>query len=193
MSDSVGWTDLVDLWRELPDAPTTPAELRATVDLQTRRLRGVIWIEAGIVVVMAAWLARALPLLPPEERPWWLLASALHVVVVVIFTAWNRRGLFSPLGESTRDYLRLARLRLERSLRTASFVVGVVVVEALALLLVAAGLGQRRAATAVGLAVVGVALTLVGAVWYRARTRRELARLAVVAQRYGLEPEAVGE
>jgi len=187
MSDSVGWHDLVDLWHELP--ATAPSDLRRTVDRQTRRLRRVIWAEAALVVVMAVWLARVLPLLPPGERRWWLVASALHVVTVVGFTVWNRRGIFEPLGESTRDYLRLARLRLTRSLRTSSFVVGLIVVEALVLVLATAGWGQRRANAAIGLAVVGVALTLIGTLWYRARAKRELTRLAVLAKRYGVEDD----
>jgi len=189
VTDSTGWTELAELWQRLPADTPTPGEPRASVERDTRRLRRIVWCEVGVVVVTGLWLARGLQSLPSSERAWWLAAAVIHVAVVVGFATWNRSGVFAPLGESTRDYLALARLRLTRSLRSARFVVGMIAAESLALVF---GLARRpggldpMVAASAALAMV---VTLAGALWYRARVRRQLERLAPLTRRYGLAGE----
>lgn len=186
MTETPVWTDLTEAWQSLGVATEPVAALRAAVNRDSVRLRWIWWSEVALTLVVLAAFAAALPSLRPAARPWWVLAVLLHVGVVAGFAAWNRRGVWAPVGESTRDYLRLARLRLHRSRRSATFVLVIITVEAAAMLVLRSELpllaGSR--APVAGVAVL-VGVTLAGAVWYRQRQARELERLDRLATRGG--------
>ncbi|MGE0439960.1 MAG: hypothetical protein AB7L66_22460 [Gemmatimonadales bacterium] len=176
MSDATLWAELGDTWRELEAGTDSAAGLRSAIDRGTRRLRLIRWLEAvTTVTVLALFLARA-GILPAPARWWWSGFVVVHVILVYGFTIVNRRGVWTPLGESTLDYLRLARLRVVRARRSAAFAAGTLVIEGglMLALLRAPGWPPSPLVVAVALVLLGSATAALG---YRGWKGRELARL----------------
>jgi hypothetical protein len=178
MTDSPPWILLEDAWRAQPTAGPNLAELRRRVDRQTSWLRWLSRLEVGVTVVLTGWAALVARSLPESQRWGWLAAVLLHTAVVVAFTAWNRRGIWRPLGNSTREYLSLALERCRRRRRTAGFLVALLGVEAVGLLvwLASRAEGFRRPVLS-AVVVAAMLVTAAISVWFRRRWGEELARL----------------
>lgn len=169
--------DLVAVWREFDPQAMSGAALRRLVDRDTRRLRWLSRTEVMLTLLILAAFAAAFRRLPAPDRWVWLTATVLHVATVYGFVTWNRRGTWAPMGRSTQDYLRLARLRLVRTRRSALFVAGLIAVEGA----VTAYFVIRSPAAVGDIPLAGIAavvgVTAGAAAWYRRRMARELARL----------------
>lgn len=188
------WQVLEAIWRSEPAPATPPAELRRAV---ARRGRALGWVTAGevaMIVGLAAvtgWRLRAG--LTPFWAAWlgtlWLFAAAAFGAAL-----WNRRGIWRPAAETTRDLLRLTEERARRRARTARMALDLLAAEGVAvlgLLLWAVGGDAARLSWTVW-PVLGV--TLAGfAAWallYGRRARRELAATAALRERLEAEPES---
>jgi hypothetical protein len=98
-------------------------ELRRRAARQRRRQWLVVGGEVVLVVVLAALSAAVLI---GERRPWhvvWLASLWGFTAVAAGFSWWNRRSTWRASGETVEAYVRLARLRAERHLRSLRFAV----------------------------------------------------------------------
>ncbi len=123
------WEGLARRWRE-PEARPDAAWVHTLVD---RHSRGLRWVAAIEILVTVAGLTFAVAVILSERTAAAIglgLAAILHTVLVAGFSFWNRHGVWSPLSQSTGDYLRLAQERCRRQRRSARFLAGLMVVEA---------------------------------------------------------------
>lgn len=122
MNDTIDWNALMHTWQRYDgDGTDDPHGLRRRVLAQGRRLALATvgeYAVAAVIVCVAAWqLATEHGL---DTFVWgfamlWLTAMALQ------FSISNRRGQWTPAGETTRDYLDLALERLRRRERSLAF------------------------------------------------------------------------
>lgn len=183
--EELAWREWEAAWRSDHPAEPTFEEIRRSVDRQTRSMRLTLGGEVVATLAMLGLAAWVLLEEPGPARLGWGIAAVLHTAVVWGFVLWNRRGIWSPLGESVIDYLAIARTRLERRRRTAAFVIGLVAVEVVALAAWAAASG--RAAETGGLArlwswlpaAVVTGIAIVWAVWQRRADEVQLEVLTV--------------
>lgn len=171
--------DWAKVWRTggLPEG--VEADVRRSADRRTRAMR--LWLGAEVVVT-AATLGAVGTVVTARGGVislGWAVAAAIHTGVVWGFTIWNRRGTWLPLGESTVEYLRLTRLRVEGRRRAAVFTLWLVGFEVAAL----GGLAAARWPTPGGprawLSAAAVTSAAIGwAIWSRRRARAALSRLA---------------
>ncbi len=178
----LAWQELGRTWRVGPGID--PAGIRRLTDRQTRLMQLMVLAEILVTVVTIGvvwWVLRA-------ERGvvvlGWAVAAGLHTAVVWAFALWNRRGIWRPLGESTAAYLRLAQERLRRQRRSAEFALGLVAIEAGALVVwlgldSTPGRAPRSIWSWLPPALV-TASAIGGAAWFRARAVRRLVRLAAL-------------
>jgi hypothetical protein len=134
MTDSMLWTELSAAWQAADGIGPRLDLLRARVDRETESLRWLRRFEAAVTVGVFGGLAASLGSLPQGERWGWVAAALAHTAVVLVFTFWNRRGIWRPLGATTREYLRLAAERCRRRARTARFTALLLSIEAAAML-----------------------------------------------------------
>ena len=131
MNDTIDWNALMHTWRRYDgDGADDPHGLRRRVLAQGRRLaRATVgeYAVAAVIICVAAWqlaTERGLDAFVWGFAMLWLTAMALQ------FSASNRRGLWTPAGETTRDYLDLALERIRRRERSPWLVAWVVLVVA---------------------------------------------------------------
>ncbi len=176
------WESLSATWRT-PLDPVDAGWVRALVDRHTRRLRLVVAMEAlvtvaGVIVAVAVMVSGR-----TAAAIGWGLAALAHTLVVAGFTAWNRAGVWRPLSEATRDYLRLARERCLRQRRAAWILGGLVAVEGAGLALWAltteTDLPRTTWQLVIGLAVGG---PLAWSIWSGRSAGRRLVRLSGIEQ-----------
>lgn len=186
MNSSDPWDGLAASWKEAGNTAPT-GDLARTVESRQRRGTQRLWliagletlIVAGIVVFTATTLLRG----PNTFEIVYLIALWVVLVVALGFAIENRRGLWRPDGESTADYLSLCEERARRKLRTAHFVLQLVLVQTI-FVLALAGWKAMRAGGVSGLladaALLGAAVTAYTgwALWFRGRARRELVWVA---------------
>jgi hypothetical protein len=129
MSDSTStssatpdWNQIAQLWLDQPVTATDdPQAIRTRVREQGRRMSLALVGEYAVgllFVCIAAWKLATDK--GPDTFVWgfavlWFTAMALQ------FTSENRRGLWVPSAESTRDYVMLALARLDRRERALRF------------------------------------------------------------------------
>ena len=121
------WQALGAIWRTGERRTTTLHEQLATrVRRQSDRLRIIV---AGEIVLTLSMLVASGAVIVRNAG-----ASAVRIGAMVLlytaaiwaFTLWNRRGIWSPYGESTADFVALLRLRAQRRIRTAWFCISVI-------------------------------------------------------------------
>lgn len=185
------WQQWERTWGTVGD--DAPARwIRQMVERQSRLLRWIVAFEVVITVVMlaaTAWVVRGLPALTAGMV---LGAAILHSAVIWGFTLRNRAGIWTPLGQTTRDYLTLARERCRRERSAARFMLWLLLVEGLLFvvwLLVRDPVMQRPPPFAFwwvpsALVVVGA---VVWAVWVDRRARHRLERLDQAADELGID------
>ena len=178
------WSSLVEQWTVDVPAPTLDA-VRAHIEAERRRMMIGVAADVFVTLVFVAGIFVALARYPGS----WTRLLAIDVAAMLLatwaFALWNRRGAWRPLGESTEEFLRLARLRCRRKLQAVRFGIAVLAAQLLA---VAAWLAwgpaspfeRGGAVTVLPLAVVVVFVTVLSRT--RARIRRELALLDRLAE-----------
>lgn len=177
--DDAVWTLWTALWRSGVDRPPLDVQsVRERVDRDSVRLRLTLLLEIAVtlaVMVPVALLASR----PGVLATGWAVAAAAHTLVVWLFSLWNRRRIWRPLGDTPAVYLALLRQRLVRRREAARFTLGLVGAEVAALAAVAAwpkaGPGPSAAVWVAAAAVTGGAMAW--AVGSHRRAVRELARL----------------
>ncbi len=167
--------------------------VRRMVERQSRLLRWVVALEVVVTVVMLVATAWAVRGLPPLTAATVLGVAVLHSVVVWGFTVRNRAGIWSPLGQTMRDYLALASERCRRERSAARFVLWLLAVEGvlLAVWILVRDPALRRppqfALWWVPSAVVVIGV-VVWAIWIDRRARHRLERLDQAASQLGIDP-----
>lgn len=176
------WEGLGATWREPADALSV-GWVRSLVDRQTRWLRVVVAFEAAVTVIALAAVVAILVSERTAAAVGWGVAALIHTVLVAGFTAWNRVGVWRPLGASTREYLALARERCLRQRRSARFMASLVLAEGVAFIIwvVVADVELPRGLWRLGLALVAGG-ALGWAVWYDWTAGRRIARLEGIEQ-----------
>ena len=183
------WNDLSLAWQRTND-PGTERLMRASVICRSRLMRVVLGTEVLMTVAVLSWVAYVVAQRPTAIMIIWGIAALLHSALVWAFALWNRRGIWAPLGESTRDYLALAFERASRDRLAARFVIGLVTVEvvAVATFLV---LSHRPVSGGSWLVPAAVVLSALGwAIRRLLRTDRELAGLRSVARELGFDADS---
>ncbi|MGQ0640471.1 MAG: hypothetical protein ACT4P6_06820 [Gemmatimonadaceae bacterium] len=121
------WEAAGVVWRTDEHAPVRLNEhLGERVRRQSGRLRLIL---AGEIVTTVAILVVSGALIMRNAG-----ANAVRVGALVLlytagvwaFTLWNRRGIWSPYGETTADFVGLLRVRAQRRIRTAWFCIIVI-------------------------------------------------------------------
>ena len=183
------WNQLARTWTDAGDRAETEW-IRERVRRKTRALRWVVASEVAITFAVVLMLV-AMSQTTPSSHGLVIGAATLgHTAICWGFAIWNRAGIWRPLGESTRDYLVLARERCRRERRSARFVIALVAVETLAMTAWAAT-SDRPAAPQGLLPTWWLSPTLViggaigWALWAERRARRELARLDAAGVAFG--------
>jgi hypothetical protein len=182
------WEDLGQVWRAGP-APGAERWVRELVTRQTRLFRVMLATEVLITVVVLGAVAWTVVVERTAVALGFGLAALVHSGVIWGFSLWNRAGVWRPLGESTREYLALARERCRRERRAANFVFGLLLTEGV---LLGAWLGYaqsidapvRRGGWWIPPAAVFVG-AFVWAFWVRRRAEARLIRLVGVERSLG--------
>lgn len=184
MAEELGWTELARTWvGNGADPISAEAAIRRSVDRQSRLLRLIVVGEVVVTVVTVAVVWWVLVTEREVIRVGWVIGVLLHTSVIWVFVLWNRRGIWGPLGQSTAEYLRLAKERLRRQRQSAEFVLGLIGVELVALLVWAVN-GAAGAGPRLGFALVSPGVVSAVAIWWavrhRARATVALDRLAAL-------------
>jgi hypothetical protein len=162
-------------------AATALAGLRRRAARQRRRQLAIV---AGEGVLCLALLALSGVLLRGGAAAWevvWLGTLWGFVLVAGGFAWWNRRATWRATGAALEDYVRLARLRAERQLRTVRFVLLLYVAEATVVVAQLLWFDRLVPGAVAALAAAGVAIAA-WCVLTRRRLRRELARIDAFAR-----------
>jgi hypothetical protein len=187
------WSDLSLAWQRTDD-PGTERLMRAAVIRRGRLMRIVLGSEVLVTVAVLGWVGYVVAARPTATMIGWGIAALLHSVLVWAFALWNRRGIWAPLGESTRDYLAVAFERASRDRRAAQFVVWLVTLEVVAIATFVA-LRHRPVSGGSWLVPAAVVVSALGwAIFRLLRSDRELAALRSVARELGFDraPNAAG-
>ncbi|AWF83096.1 hypothetical protein BTJ40_21025 [Microbulbifer sp. A4B17] len=116
------WLELESVWKQQPVSNEVPAEILKWVRRQERRMRMVMIFECSLFLITAIYLTVAIWNKGlPDASARLLLAYSL-LAFAVGFSWINRRGLWSPLEETTQAYVDLALLRLKRKRREVHFI-----------------------------------------------------------------------
>ena len=127
------WGELAAAW-QLVDDHGTERLMRAAVTRQSRLMRILLGGEIILTVGVLGWVGYLVAERPTPTMIGWGIAALVHSGLVWGFAMWNRRGVWAPLGESTREYLALALERARREAQAARFVIGLMSIETLAVI-----------------------------------------------------------
>lgn len=144
-TDELVWQDWSATWRSDRESAVLVADIRRAVDRQSRAMRLALMGEVVLTFAALGFVAWIVVAEREVSRWGWVTAVLLHTVTVWAFALWNRRGVWSPLGETVADYLVVARERLERRRLASNFVVALVAMEMVALGIWAAAVSEARA------------------------------------------------
>lgn len=182
-----GWQAIGAIWRTDEHRANTMAErLAQRVQRQSDMLQIIL---AGEIVLTIAILVASGAVIVRNAG-----ASALRIGAMVLlytaaiwaFTLWNRRGIWSPYGETTADFVALLRVRAQRRIRTAWFCIMVISVATIIVTREIANAWRAGQVTVADKVWIGFAAYSLGVVvWsvlYRWRARREIRELDAIAR-----------
>lgn len=185
------WDVMGAEWRrgEPEASPISVEALRRTVSRRQRELMALYAGEAALTLGVIVFIVK---MLRGGVNRGTVTATALILVwtaIVWAFSTWNRRGIWQPLAETTKEYLRLSRRRVGSGRRTVTFVRVSLVIYA-----VAYGtwfLVRERAVSETErliLLIAGVycSLMLAWSVWYTRRLSRDLRHIESIELSLGL-------
>ena len=116
MNTDTDWTALTNAWLYPPetDAREDPLGIRRRVQAAARRMTFAVLSEYAVAALLIALAVSTLA--SDDGLDAFVSGFAIlgFTVVALQFSAHNRRGLWQPAGESTRDYLDLALERVRR-------------------------------------------------------------------------------
>jgi hypothetical protein len=185
------WSNLSTAWQGTDD-PGTERLMRASVIRRGRLMRVVLGSEVAVTVGVLTWVGYVVSARPTATMIGWGVAALLHSALVWGFALWNRRGMWAPLGESTRDYLALALERASRDRRAAQFVIWLVALEVLAVATFLV-LSHRPVSGGWWLVPAAVVVSALGwAILRVLRSERELDGLRSVARELGFDADPNG-
>jgi hypothetical protein len=181
------WQALGAIWRTGERRATTLHEQLATrVRRQSDRLRIIV---AGEIVLTLSMLVASGAVIVRNAGASAVRTGAmvlLYTAAIWAFTLWNRRGIWSPYGESTADFVALLRLRAQRRIRTAWFCISVISLAAIVMsreIAAAWRVGTATLADWVWIALGAYSLSVV--IWsvaYWRLARREIRELDVLSR-----------
>jgi hypothetical protein len=122
------WEALSAEWRAASPRPESREGAGAAVDALRRRVRShgrrqALLLLSEVVMTVASLVAARWYWNQPGGRGVVTALAILGMLALVwSFVIWNRRGSWRPLGESTREYVRLSRVRVRAGRRTVRFV-----------------------------------------------------------------------
>lgn len=172
------WTALAAAWQSAPVAHGLSLETLLRRERRRRILMTLLVVsEALISLAGLAFVYRAARRMPASGGSILVGGVVVYIAVMAAFTVWNRRGTWRPLAETTEAFVAISRLRCRRGLRTARFVIGIVLLQLLAMLVWTILEPSPAAGRALLLLAAIAAGFLLWATWYR---RRMLVRLAAL-------------
>jgi hypothetical protein len=121
MSSDVDWEAITRAWLDAPAEPQDPRDIRASVLAGNRRLSLTLLAEYCVGAVLVGIAAWQLATREGLDTFVWGFALLCFTAMALQFSTWNRRGLWRPAAESTRDYLDLALERVWRRERAVRF------------------------------------------------------------------------
>jgi hypothetical protein len=172
------WQELSGAWSAAPSTPVTGVdELRRRSARHRRRQALVVAGEIALVIAFAALTAMVVAGGVEAWHVVWLASLWGFTAVALAFGWWNRRATWRASADSVDAFVRLARLRAERGLRSLRFAL---VLFAAEVVVVVAQLLWFERLVPWALAVLGAAgVALLGwCVVAGRRLRGELARIA---------------
>ncbi|HEY8568117.1 hypothetical protein [Microbulbifer sp.] len=112
---------LAEMWRQTPVAVPVPEVIRTKIRTQERRMRLYALLEWGLSIALCSVGVYLILSGGRSDAPWLGLLLVILTGWAMAFSVSSRRGLWSPLEESTRAYLDLALLRLVHKRRMLRF------------------------------------------------------------------------
>jgi hypothetical protein len=178
------WRALTEAWAATDDAEgaevATPHgaldSLRRRAERQRRRQIAVAVLEW---LLFAGLLVLTVVVLRGGAAAWeliWLASLWGFTAVAMGFAWWNRRATWRAAGVALDDYVRLARLRAERQLRTVRFVLALFAVEVIVVVAQLAWF-DRLVPAAVAALAAAAAVIVSWCVVTRRRLDRDLSRI----------------
>ncbi len=196
MNREATWQAVGVTWRtDEHRTSTITARLADRVQRQSDRLRvivaGEIALTLAILVCSGAVIVRNAGASAVRIGAMVLLYSA----AIWAFTLWNRRGVWSPYGQTTADFIALLRVRAQRRMRTAWFclmVISLAVILVFREIEVAWRAGNVSLVDSVWIAMGAYSLCVVlWSIWYRRQARREIRELDALARDLALNDESL--
>lgn len=179
------WRDLMADWQTEEPAPALSEETRQRIRRKVRRYgyRMALLTLFEIVGCAAtlAWLWKESMEQPRASGIVGFAGTAVLIAVALAFTLWNRRGIWTPAGESTLTFVELSLERQRRKLVALRFCPWLLALELAFLIpwsvwtLLSQSAEPWRWLFAFGWMIGMSALLLAWSAWYRKRTLRETA------------------
>jgi hypothetical protein len=181
------WQAIGVTWRTDEHRVTTSAEhLAQRVRRQSDRLRLIVVGEIALTVAMLVASGAVIVRNAGASAVRVGLMVVLYTAAVWAFTLWNRRGVWSPYGETTADFVGLLRVRAQRRIRSAWFsqiVISVAVILVAREIEAAWRAGEITVVDWVWIALGAYSLAVIlWSTWYRLQAQREIRQLDALAQ-----------
>ncbi|MFN8582054.1 MAG: hypothetical protein U0163_13915 [Gemmatimonadaceae bacterium] len=192
------WDMLGAAWRQTAGETSLRLTTEALQDTVRRRSRQLRWVVASEIVLTVVVLSGVVAALSSSRTRASALAAAgvvLWTVIVWTFAVWNRRGVWRPMSETTAEYVRLSRRRVEAGQRTLWFVRGSTLLYVLlygpwcAYRVARESVSVEDAAQGAVAAAYGVGL-VVWTLWYSRRLRQDLVRVNAIEAALALSDAA---
>ncbi|WP_445359169.1 hypothetical protein [Microbulbifer sp. ANSA005] len=115
------WLELESIWKGQQTSAEIPTTVLNWVRRQERRMRLAVAFEyllaiAGAIYLLGVILAKNYP-----DTMYRVAFAIATLVLAIVFSIVNRRGLWAPLEESAKAYVALGLLRLRRKRREVYF------------------------------------------------------------------------
>lgn len=170
------WTALAAAWQSAPVAHGLSLETLMRRERRRRVLMTLVVVsEALISLAGLAFAYLAARRMPASGGSILVGGVVVYIAVLTAFAVWNRRGTWRPLAETTEAFIAISILRCRRGLRTVRFVIGIVLLQLLAMLVWTILEPFREAGMALIISLGIGAGFLLWAIWYRRLMLRQLA------------------
>ncbi|WP_445355437.1 hypothetical protein ACJJI5_02525 [Microbulbifer sp. EKSA008] len=115
------WLELESIWKGQQTSAEIPTTVLNWVRRQERRMRLAVAFEyllaiAGAIYLLGVILAKNYP-----DTMYRVAFAIATLVLAIVFSIVNRRGLWAPLEKSAKAYVELGLLRLRRKRREVYF------------------------------------------------------------------------
>ena len=170
------WTSLAAAWQSAPVAHGLSLETLMRRERRRRVLMTLVVVSEALISLAGLAIAYLAARRMPASGGSILVGGVVvYIAVLTAFAVWNRRGTWRPLAETTEAFIAISILRCRRGLRTARFVIGIVLLQLLAMLVWTILEPFREAGMALIISLGIGAGFLLWAIWYRRLMLRQLA------------------